>query len=385
MTINADLDAETIRERFSAARATGKRAKEAAESLGLSEGQAVAAHVGEHAYPPKARRLQGSWVDLLQMLEPCGPLMALTRNESTVHEKTGIYKNISSSGHVGLALGEDIDLRLFLGNWHAGFAVTELAANPGNRAVVSLQFFDAHGRAVHKIFPREQTDMQALEMCVDAFTAPSTDLTQAQAMFVPQALPQPLPSDSSRDQQALLADWAGMKDTHEFFGLLKKHGVERQQSFRLARGQYARALAQSSLRELLLDASFDGTPIMCFVGNPGCIQIHTGPVKRIEPMDIRSVSWLNVIDPGFNLHLREDSIAHVWAVEKPTSDGVVTSVEAFDHQGELMAMFFGARKPGQPEKSAWRSIVAKLATLKAAGATDAASRNLHTKPTATAT
>ena len=103
---------------------------------------------------------------------------------------------------------------------------------------------------------------------------------------------------------------------------------------------------------------------MVFVGSPGCIQIHSGPVKRIEPMDIRGVQWLNVIDPTFNLHLREDAIAHVWKVEKPTSDGVVTSVEAFDHEGELMAMFFGARKPGKRELEDWRSLTRRLSVLK---------------------
>ena len=29
-------------------------------------------------------------------------------------------------------------------------------------------------------------------------------------------------------------------------------------------------------------------------------------------------------------------------------------------QGEIMAQFFGARKPGKPELEAWRAIVAQL-------------------------
>ena len=102
-----------LRAQFQIARAAGKRAKEAAESIGISEGEVVAAHCGEHAYPPKAVPLNGLWLDLLQALELCGPLMALTRNESTVHEKTGVYEKLSGSGHMGLALGEEIDLRLF--------------------------------------------------------------------------------------------------------------------------------------------------------------------------------------------------------------------------------------------------------------------------------
>ncbi len=352
------MNAQTLRERFQAARDSGKRAKDAAAAIGVSEGEAVAAHCGLHNFPPKAVQLRGDWLALLQALGFCGPLMALTRNESTVHEKTGIYQNISGSAHMGLALGHEIDLRLFLNNWHAGYAVTELAANPGNRASISLQFFDGAGLAVHKIFTREHTDHAALQAVVDAFADPSAGF-----VFRPRfAAPQPRP-DEEIDAAALRAGWAAMQDTHEFFGLLKKHDVHRQQSFRLMQGAYTRPLAHHTVRDLLLEAAFDGLPIMCFVGNVGCIQIHTGPVKRIEPMDIRGVAWLNVIDPTFNLHLREDSIAHVWAVQKPTADGVVTSVEAFDAQGELMAMFFGARKPGVPELPAWQALVEKLCSL----------------------
>jgi putative hemin transport protein len=52
--------------------------------------------------------------------------------------------------------------------------------------------------------------------------------------------------------------------------------------------------------------------------------------------------------------------------KKPTVDGVVTSLEAFDRDGELMAMFFGVRKPGQPEKQVWRGTVAKLPAVQQA-------------------
>ncbi len=357
------MNAATLREQFSAARSSGKRAKDAAEAIGVSEGEAVAAHAGQHDHAPKAVPLRGPWIELLQGLEPCGPLMALTRNQSTVHEKTGIYQNVSASGHVGLALGEDIDLRLFLSRWHAGFAVTELAANPGNRATASLQFFDAHGRAVHKIYTREATDLTAWQAVIDRHAEPSLSY-----LFTAAPPPAAVPADAQVDAQALATDWAAMQDTHEFFGLLNRHGAERQQSFRLVEGRFTRRMAAHAVRDVLMEAALDGTPIMCFVGNPGCIQIHSGPVRRIEPMDIRGTQWLNVLDPGFNLHLREDSIASVWRVEKPTADGVVTSLEAFDGEGELMAMFFGSRKPGQPEQQAWRDIVDRLAPLQAAPA-----------------
>jgi len=86
---------ETIRERFSAARTKGMRARDAAEHLALSEGAVVAAHTGVHAYPMRAVPLQREWLAILKDLEACGPLMALTRNETTVHEKTGVYQHLS--------------------------------------------------------------------------------------------------------------------------------------------------------------------------------------------------------------------------------------------------------------------------------------------------
>jgi putative hemin transport protein len=347
-----------IRESFAAARSSGKRAKDAAESLGLSEGAAIAAHAGDHDRPLKATPLKGPWVEILQALELCGPVMALTRNVSTVHEKTGVYRNISAQGQMGLALSEDIDLRLFFSRWHAGFYVFEPANDPKNPALESLQFFDAHGVAIHKVFARPETDREAFRDVANQFA----DAGKAYA-FTPAVAKEAPKPDSAIDAPALAKGWSEMKDTHEFFGLIGKAGAERQQAFRLVQGQFTEKAELTIVRRLLDEAAMDGTSIMVFVGSIGCIQIHTGPVKRIEPMVTPTAQWINVLDAGFNLHLREDMISNAWIVEKPTSDGVVTSVEVFDGSGELMAMFFGARKPGTPEQQAWRDLVSRLPRL----------------------
>lgn len=357
------MNTHDIRTAFHAARASGLRAKEAAELIGLSEGAAIAAHTGTHDVPLRATALRSDWLSLLQALEACGPLMALTRNETVVHEKTGVYQKVSASGPVGLALGEDIDLRLFFAQWHTGFAVAEALKSQPGMGTPSLQFFDRHGVAVHKIYVREQTDLRAWQAVIKQHTdtQPARDFVASAEPTTP--APQPAP-----DVAAFSAAWGAMTDTHQFFGLLKQFGLERQHSFRLVEGRFTHRVGKAALRELLMEAAFDGTPIMVFVGSPGCIQIHSGPVQRIEPMEIHGKAWLNVLDPGFNLHLREDRIEHVWVVEKPTVDGVVTSVEAFDDSGELMAMFFGARKPGQSELPAWRQIVAHLQQPRVAAA-----------------
>jgi putative hemin transport protein len=69
--------------------------------------------------------------------------------------------------------------------------------------------------------------------------------------------------------------------------------------------------------------------------------------------------WFNVLDPTFNLHLREDATASAWIVRKPTRDGDVTSLELFDKDGFCFAQLIGARKPGKPELEAWRTILSR--------------------------
>jgi putative hemin transport protein len=95
------------------------------------------------------------------------------------------------------------------------------------------------------------------------------------------------------------------------------------------------------------------------VPNPGCIQIHTGSVKNVQRMG----NWANVLDPMFNLHLREDLIADAYVVEKPTNEGTVTSLELYAADGSSIAWLFGKRKPGIPELASWRDLAKALPSV----------------------
>jgi putative hemin transport protein len=149
-----------------------------------------------------------------------------------------------------------------------------------------------------------------------------------------------------------------MKDTHDFYPMVRDLGLTRRDANALAGDDLARALPPAAFESLLHDAAARVLPIMIFVGNPGCIQIHTGPINTIERMG----PWLNVLDPGFNLHARADAIAEVWRVRKPTVDGIVTSIELFDAAGNELALLFGERKPGRPELESWRNLVSDIET-----------------------
>lgn len=321
------------------------RIRDAARLLDVTEAQLVALGCGG-----TTTRLQGPLTDIYKRLPELGSIMALTRNESAVHERRGVFGELSLTGHVGLVVGDDIDLRLFFHHYKSAFALRETHGGETRR---SLQFFDGHGAAMQKIYVEDPERVEAFEAIVRDFT--SSDQSREQ-VIKPKTERKADRPDEAIDVDSLQATWRGLKDTHDFFPMLLKHKVGREQALRLAGDDLARRLPNDTARTLLQTASSSSLPIMVFVGSPGCIQIHTGPVEKIKVMD----TWLNVLDRKFNLHLREDHVASTWVVRKPTAEGTVTSIELFDQDGENIALFFGKRKPGVPESEAWRALVAQL-------------------------
>ncbi|HEX7927103.1 MAG TPA: ChuX/HutX family heme-like substrate-binding protein, partial [bacterium] len=214
----------------------------------------------------------------------------------------------------------------------------------------SIHVFDRDGTAVHKVYLEQPESAELFDRMVSDLHAANQSPTQS---VQPLDAPAPERPDSDIDAAALRRDWQALKDTHEFFPMLGRHRVGRTQALRLAGPDLAAPVAPEVFPRLLEHAAATGLSIMVFVSSPGVVQIHTGPVKNIKPMG----PWINVLDPDFNLHLRQDRVAHAWVVRKPTTDRTVTSLELFDKAGETIALIFGERKPGQPELEAWRATL----------------------------
>ncbi|MBR0682946.1 hemin-degrading factor [Roseomonas eburnea] len=315
------------------------RARDAAMRLGTTEAALVASGATGHATP-----LRPDWSALFAAMPEAGRIMALTRNEHAVHERKGRFEDVSSGpGHI-LVLGPEIDLRLFPGHWAHAYALG------GERP--SIQIFDKDGVAAHKIFATAETDRDGWARILAAFAAEA-------APPPPEAAPEAatVTEEAAVDGAALRADWLALRDTHDFFPMLRRHRATRRQAFHLAGQDLAMRLAPGAGSGVLRLAAETEVPVMIFVGNRSAIQIHTGQVKRL--VDIPG--WFNVLDPEFNLHLREAGVAAAWRVVKPTADGAVTSIELLDAGGEVVALIFGARKPGQPEREDWRRIAAAAA------------------------
>lgn len=322
------------------------RIRNAAEVLGVSEAALLATQIGENV-----TRLEADWKTFLHEVKNLGHVMALTRNYAVVHERKGVYNNVSFQGPVGLVLDPNIDLRLFMHDWTFAFSVQE--SGPNGKVRYSIQFFDSCGEAIHKIYATDKTNMEEWESLTSKYKAPEqvypefkekTNRAQAE---IP---------DAQVDVKAFQEGWKGLKDTHDFYMLVRNHKLSRTQALRLAPEGMVRKLQPNAFRQVLDKAAAQKLEIMVFVGNPGCIQIHTGLVKNVMEHE----GWYNVMDPEFNLHIREEAITQSYVVKKPTSDGIVTAVECYDNEGELLVQYFGKRKPGIPEMAEWQVLCESL-------------------------
>jgi len=324
------------------------RQRNAAKELGVSEAELVATLVGK-----SATRLTPDFPALLGACETLGPVMALTRNENCVIENVGLYKNLSFTGMVGLVHGDTpdiLDLRIFLHGWSSAFALVEESPRGTRR---SLQFFNRNGEAVHKIYLEEDAYIGAFDALVEAHKAEDQSPTQVVEPVKPAKAEK---ADESVDLVAFRSEWANLKDTHDFHAMVRKHGLTRTQALRLAGEEFATPVALDAHRKVLKTASETQLPIMIFVGSTGVIGIYTGTIKRVVDHD----GWSNILDPEINLHLLDAGVASAWVVRKPTTEGIVTSLELFDKDGEIIAQFFGKRKPGIPEDTTWRALAESL-------------------------
>lgn len=322
------------------------RRRDAALQLDVPEAALIDAQCGLRSV-----RLSDQFADIINELASLGYIMTLTRNGSAVHERKGCYENVSVRGPMGLVISDDrkIDLRIIVSRWATGFAVQEAI---GDSFRYSLQFFDKAGISIQKIFLQGESNFSAYRAVVEKYRGENS----LPASFDLSVDAENYADSAQVDKDALISEWENMTNVHQFFGMLKKHKISREQSFALVGEPLAQQFDPSQLASLLSAIAQTDLSIMCFVGNKGNIQIHTGPINNVK----RVGPWLNVLDPEFNLHLLEANVANAWVIRKPNADGHVTSLELYDDAGGTIAQFFGQRVEGEPENVQWRNFAEGL-------------------------
>ena len=359
--------AATLAERWSLLRAEQPKVmiRDAARTLGVSEAELLATGIGS-----TVTRLRSDGNDPREIMRRAldlGTVLALTRNENGVLERTGVATRVKPQPEddkevkevkdeerearlrniAGGNLGGEIDMRFTFSKWKYAFAV----AQPGADGVIkrSLQFFDENGAAIHKIYPKDAAGVVVFDKLVADFRHPDQQAALKVAARAPKAAEL---ADSKVDVKEFQQAWNEMSDVHQFNRLLTEFKITREQAMRLAPAGMVQRLKPEAVRTLLDEAAKQQLPIMSFLGNGAVIQIFSGKIARTAP----GAGWYNVLDPAFNLHLRDSAFKSGWVVRRAG----VTSVEFYDNEGEQVVSFFGVRERGQPQPKSWVDLTAAL-------------------------
>lgn len=354
-------------ERWRALRASQPRlhARDAARALHVSEAELLATQLGQGV-----TRLDDAGHaprEIMRRALDLGTVTAITRNENGVIETTGVPRRLKpddpnaavldasdaaerAARQVNIAggyLGGPIDLRFQFPRWRYAFAV----AQPGRDGAVSrsLQFFDAGGNAVHKLYLKNAAGIPLFDQLVAAFRRQRQD----EPLLLTAAAPTPAPKpDAAIEVAEYRRAWQEMTDVHEFNRIVADFGMTREQALRLGPPGAVQRVTPQAVRALLEGAAQKQVALMAFVGNGATTQIYSGKIGKVAASD----GWFNVLDPAFNLHLRDSALRSGYVVRRA---GIV-SVEFYDDRGELVVTFFGVRTPGQPQPQAWIDLAGGL-------------------------
>ncbi|MBB3117646.1 hemin-degrading factor [Pseudoduganella violacea] len=336
--------------------------RDAARALNVSEAELLATGIGKTA--TRLSDSEHAASDIMRRALDLGTVMALTRNENAVLERTGVAMRVKQEAPTGDKekdkesearlrsvaggyLGGDIDLRFHFANWKHAFAVVQ----PGRDGAItrSLQFFDAQGNAAHKVYLKNEAGIAAFDKIVADFRHPQQTGELKIAGAAPKAAEK---ADSAVDVKEFQLAWQEMTDVHQFNRIVREFGLTREQAMRLAPAGVVQRISPQAMRKLLDDSAKQQLSIMAFLGNDAVTQIFSGKIEKTAA----SGEWYNVLDPNFNLHVRESALKTGYIVQRAG----VTSVEFFDKDGELVVTFFGVRERAKPQPQSWVDLTRSL-------------------------
>jgi len=355
-TVGAASPAPSLADRWSTLRAEQPKVqiRDAARTLGTSEAELLATGIGKTV----TRLSDADYAvnDIMIRALDLGKVLALTRNENGVLERTGVATKAKPESFTdkerlravaGGYLGGEIDMRFHFANWKHAFAVVQ----PGRDGATSrsLQFFDAQGNAAHKVYVKSEAGVAVFDKIVADFKHPQ----QAGELKIVAAAPKVAEiADSAVDVKEFQLAWKEMTDVHQFNRIVREFKLTREQAMRLAPEGVVQKIGPQALRKLLDESAKQQVPIMAFLGNGAATQIYSGEISKTAA----SGDWYNVLDPEFNLHIRESALKSGYVAQRAG----VTSVEFFDNDGELVVTFFGVRERAKPQPQAWIDLTRSL-------------------------
>lgn len=249
--------------------AEGLNNRAVAERLAVSEADLVESGCGAFV-----TCLRPDAPGLLKAVRRLGPIKCVVRNDYAVLERYGAIEKIDAGEDGELrARGQAFHLRLRGECPARAFALSETGVAG---VKYSVQFFDAEGVSVVKFFLHPESKFKAFQRLVASFglSAPSSREPEQQTENG---------GNAARDSSA------------------------------------ARTVNPHALERFLKRAASLAVPVRLVVRNPGAFLGTVAPIHNVKRS--ASAPWINVLDPGLDLHLFEARIRRLSIEPRSNNSG----------------------------------------------------------------
>ncbi len=318
------------------------RVREQARELGISEAERLCLELGK-----KVTLLQWEFKEILKSLANLGEVMALTRNETCVHELYGIFKPLKVVEEKASVCNDKLDLTFALDRWGYALAVK---AEKKSGPIYSFQFFDRYGNAAHKVYLMDKSKIDAYKTIKEKFT------TSQQVPMLLEKGKGTFPEDKCYPLGAIKsfqADWLKARDFKEFNAVVKKYKVARLQALHHAPEGLALPIGIDNLEGILHRLIEQQIAVKITSSNSSARQSMSGHIHHLKRAD----NWLNILDNGFNLHIDTERLASAWLIELPQGNDNRAQIEIYDIDDNCVLSIGEAGKQERAHKELWKSLL----------------------------
>lgn len=326
-----------------------------ANKMGISEGELANFRLAHDARKLSVENIK-VFINDLERLEK---VKSITRNKYAITIQDGEltnqylngYKEMDISASAGLILNpRSLDLRIFFKHWNHIFYFHEIKAK---KELHSIQTFDKYGTAINKIYILPDSNKDILKYILNKYQ----DHEYAPVKFI-----------SDEDKKEIIrnaclsvdenidTDWRNMREVHDFYLLMRKYNMSRQDLFRSVKDDLAYRVSNQAIHDIFTLAKIQDEELTIFIANIGCVQIYTGKILKTAHLN----GWFNIFNKDNRMHIKDEDIHETWVVKKPGEYGYVTSLEVFSKDGEQIIQIYGQRNEQEEERQSWRNIIESI-------------------------
>ncbi|MCS6903955.1 MAG: ChuX/HutX family heme-like substrate-binding protein [Bacteroidia bacterium] len=293
----------------------GIRIKEAADILQVAEVELLVTRCGENVW-----RLNHNPIAILNAVAEADEVMALTRNATAVIETVGKYPEFTLEDHWLIGNNDDFHIILDSTLVHHIFGVTDSFVG---KTLQAIQFFDAAGNAIHKIY-FEEASQATYKNIIESFLSPNQEKEIECVHYAKSHKPE-------ISEETAYQKWQSLKNYHRFDNLEFYLGNSLLEVVSKLNEDLARKVPTDILAQLLLGIANKDISISYIVKNTGCTQLFRGPIRNVFVKD----DWLNVKDPEFNLHILKTQLESGYLVHVPLMHSYRFALVFFNKAGEI--------------------------------------------------